>query len=33
MPIRLVITLEAKDTRSPAQHGYDWNALLATSGD
>ena len=33
MPIRLVITLDAKDTRGPAQHGYDWNALLAVSDD
>ena len=33
MPIRLVVTLEAEDTRSPVQHGYDWNALLSASGD
>jgi len=32
-PIRLVITLEAKGSRNPVQRNYDWNVLLAESGD
>jgi hypothetical protein len=32
-PLRLVITLDAKGSRGAVQRSYDWNVLLAESGD
>jgi hypothetical protein len=32
-PIKLVVTLEAKGSRSPVQRSFDWSVLLSESGD
>jgi len=32
-PIRMVVTLEAKDSRTPVQRSYGWNSLLAEPAD
>jgi hypothetical protein len=29
----LVVTLEAKGSRSPVQRSFDWSVLLSESGD
>jgi len=33
LPIRLVVTLESKDQRSPVQRSYEWNSLLVPAAD
>lgn len=33
LPIRLVVTLESKDQRSPVQRSYEWSSLLVPAAD